>query len=71
VQPNASQSEIAGEYGEYLKVRLKAPAEDGKANKALIEFMAGHFKVRKKDVLILKGLTSRKKLIKINRPEES
>ena len=46
---------------------LRAPAVDGKANKALIELLAGHFKVKKKDIEIIKGELSREKVITVNK----
>ncbi|MDP8266165.1 MAG: DUF167 domain-containing protein [Candidatus Aceula meridiana] len=47
------------------KVYLTAPAVDGKANKALIQFLAKHYNVRKADITIIKGLKSRHKTINI------
>ena len=47
------------------KVYLAAPAIEGKANEALIAFLAQHYGVRKRDVAIIKGLKSRFKIIKI------
>ena len=40
VQPRASKDEIAGEMGGALKVRLRAPAVEDRANEALVEFLA-------------------------------
>lgn len=48
-----------------LKVYLNAPAVNGKANKALIEFLAGHFSVKKSAIEIIKGLKSPRKTINI------
>ena len=48
-----------------LRVYLTAPAVDGKANKALQQVLSKHFKVRKQDIQITKGLKSRHKTIKI------
>jgi len=45
VQPGASRSEFAGRHGERIKVRLAARAVDGKANEALVVFLAEHFEV--------------------------
>jgi uncharacterized protein (TIGR00251 family) len=53
--------EDAGQW----KVYLTAPAVEGRANKALVEFLAGHFNVRKTQVSIIKGLHSRSKIVKI------
>lgn len=66
VQPGASRSEFAGRHGERIKVRLAAPAFDGKANDALIEFLAAHYGVAKRDVRILSGLRSRQKRVEID-----
>jgi len=65
VQPGASRSEFAGKHGERIKVRLAARALDGKANEALIEFLAEHFKVPRRCVRIASGLKSRQKRVVI------
>jgi hypothetical protein len=65
VQPGAARSEFAGRHGERIKVRLAAPAVEGKANAALIEFLAGHFGVPRRNVRIAAGLKSRKKRVVI------
>ena len=66
VQPGASRTEFAGKHGERIKVRLAARAVDGKANEALIEFLALHFRVRKSSVRIAAGLKSRQKRVVID-----
>jgi hypothetical protein len=65
VQPGASRSEFAGRHGERIKIRLAAPALEGKANAALIEFLAGHYGVPKRNVRIAAGLKSRRKRVVI------
>ena len=65
VQPGASRTEFAGRHGERIKLRLAARAVDGKANEALIEFLAGHFRVPKSRVRITSGLKSRQKRVVI------
>jgi len=65
VQPGASRTEFAGKHGERLKVRLQARAVDGKANQALIEFLAEHFRVPRRNVRITAGLRSRQKRVVI------
>ena len=65
VQPGAARSEFAGRHGERIKVRLAARAVDGKANEALIEFLAGYFRVPKRSVHIESGLKSRQKRVSI------
>ena len=65
VQPGAARSEFAGMHGDRIKVRLAAPAVDGRANEALIDFLAGHYKVPKRSVRITAGLKSRRKRVVI------
>jgi uncharacterized protein (TIGR00251 family) len=65
VQPGASRTEFAGKHGERLKVRLQARAVDGKANDDLIEFLAAHFGVPRRNVRIVSGLKSRQKRVEI------
>ena len=65
VQPGASRTEFAGKHGERLKVRLQARALEGQANEALIEFLAAHFRVPRRNVRILSGLKSRQKRVEI------
>ncbi len=65
VQPGASRSEFAGRHGDRIKVRLAAPAVDGKANEALVGFLAAHFGVPRRNVRIAAGLKSRRKRVVI------
>jgi uncharacterized protein (TIGR00251 family) len=65
VQPGALRTEFAGKHGERLKVRLQARAVDGKANDGLIEFLAAHFGVPRRNVRIVSGLKSRQKRVQI------
>jgi uncharacterized protein (TIGR00251 family) len=66
VQPRASKNEIAGEMGGALKVRLRAPAVEGRANEALMEFLAELLKRPKSAVRILSGERSRTKRVEIS-----
>jgi uncharacterized protein (TIGR00251 family) len=63
VVPRASKNEIAGQVGDAIKVRLTAPPVEGKANEALIAFLAQELGVRKSQVEIVAGETSRNKVI--------
>ncbi len=65
VQPRASKDEIAGEMSGALKVRLRAPAVEDRANDALVEFLAQLLKTPKSAVRILSGDRSRTKRIEI------
>ncbi len=66
VQPGAKRSEFAGQHGERLKIRLAAPAVENRANEALVEFLAEHYRVPKRNVRIAAGLKSRDKRIIID-----
>jgi uncharacterized protein len=63
IQPGASRSELAGEHGEALKVRIAARAVEGAANAALTEFMAQRLGVARRAVRILRGEKSRHKVL--------
>jgi len=65
VVPNAPKSEIIGPYGDALKVKIKAPPLDGKANEEVIRLFAELHKVPRSCVKIVGGETSRDKLIDI------
>ena len=62
-QPNASKTAIRGEYGDALKVALHAQPSDGAANEELCEFLAIFFALPKRSVEILRGHTSREKVV--------
>jgi len=67
VVPRARKSEIAGLLGKALKVRLAAPPVEGAANKALVAvaFLAQRLGVRRAQVQIVSGQTSREKLVAV------
>jgi hypothetical protein len=65
VVPGAKKNLLKQE-GAVYKVYLTAPAVEGKANKALVDFLAQEFKVRKRQIEIIKGLKSRDKIIMID-----
>ncbi|WP_264158735.1 DUF167 domain-containing protein [Noviherbaspirillum aerium] len=66
VQPNARKSEIAGLHDDAVKIRLQAPPVDGKANEALIRFIADLLDIPKSRVAISHGQASRRKLVEIS-----
>ena len=65
VHPNAARNELAGFSGGVLRVKVAAPPVKGKANKELIAFLAQKLGLSKGDLTILKGHTSRNKVISI------
>lgn len=66
VVPGARKSEIAGLVGDRLRIRLRAPAVEGKANVELQRFLAGVFGVRSSAIAIVRGVHSRDKTIQIH-----
>lgn len=65
VIPAAKKNSLKQDAGAF-KVYLTSPAVEGKANKALIEFLSEHYGVPKSRIEIIKGLKSRHKIININ-----
>jgi len=68
VQPGAKRTEVAGAHGDALKIRLAAPPVDGKANAALLRFLAEAFGVPRHAVTLLRGETSRQKTVRVEAP---
>jgi uncharacterized protein (TIGR00251 family) len=65
VQPNAPRDEIAGLYGDALKIKIAAPAVDNKANAALVEFLGETLGVPRSAIVIRHGVTGRRKVLEI------
>ena len=65
IQPGAKKTEITGLHGEALKIRLAAPPVDGKANAALIAFLAKACGVSKSAVELVSGDTCRAKRVRV------
>lgn len=65
VQPGAKRSEVAGLHGDALKIRLAAPPVEGRANEALLRFIADCFKVPLRNVEIKQGDQSRHKRVEV------
>ena len=66
LQPRAGRDEVAGEMDGALKVRLQAPAIEGRANEALIEYLARLLKRPKAAVRISSGERSRLKRVEVS-----
>jgi hypothetical protein len=71
VIPNASRTEVVGWLGEDLKIRLQAVPENGKANKALIKFLAGQLKCQRKQIILESGEFSPQKRLRIEGVERA
>lgn len=67
-QPGARKTEVAGVHGDCLKIRLAAPAVEGKANAELRRFLADAFGVPLKNVALVRGETGRRKTLRIASP---
>ncbi len=65
VQPKASSNRIVGLFEHALKVGVTAAPEGGKANKALVELLADRLGIKKRNIEIISGHTSRTKTVKI------
>ena len=65
VVAGSSKTQIAGQFGDMIKVKVSAVREKGKANKCLTEFLAKKLSLKKSDVRIVSGLTSEVKKIEI------
>lgn len=68
LQPGARTDEFAGLHGERIKIRIKAPPVDGKANTHLREFLAKAFGVPLKQVVLEAGDAARQKTLRIIQP---
>ena len=65
VQPGAKKTIVAGAHGDALKIRLAAAPVDGKANAALIDFVAERLQLAKSAVRLKSGRTSRRKVLEV------
>ena len=68
IQAGAKKTEVVGQYQNCYKIKLQAPAIDGKANQALIIFLAQSFEVPQSHVKILQGLSQKRKRVQIQEP---
>jgi hypothetical protein len=66
VVPNAPRDEIAGWLGPALKVKVHAPALEGRANDALCAFLADHLGLPRRAVTLVRGDKSRQKVVRID-----
>jgi uncharacterized protein (TIGR00251 family) len=68
IQPGAKKTEVCGLHGDALKIRLAAPPVDGKANAALLAFVADRLDLPKSAVSLKSGQTSRRKVVEVAEP---
>lgn len=65
VQPRAKRTEIAGRHGSDIRIRVAAPPVEHAANEALVAFLAQKLNVRQRDVRLIAGASSRRKVLEI------
>lgn len=63
--PGAKRDAIVGRLGERLKIRVSAPPEGGKANKAICALLAAELGVRPQDIEVIRGHASPEKTIRV------
>jgi len=63
--PNSSKNVVSGILDDALKLKIKAPAVEGAANKELVKFLSKLFKVSKSEVVFVGGETSKQKRIRL------
>jgi len=68
LQPNSSNNEVVGPYRDGIKIKVTAPPIGGKANEALIQFLAKELRISMSSIEILKGHHSREKTLRISNP---
>ena len=68
VQPGARRSEVAGVYGEALKVRVAAPAAEDRANEELLRFLSAALSIPRRLLIVERGSRSRRKLVRVSAP---
>jgi len=66
VKPQSKRESVSELAADHYSIAVNAPAKDGKANLRLVEVLAQHFHTAKSRIRILRGQTSRKKLIEID-----
>lgn len=66
VVPNAKVDSVVGEHGAAIKIKLRAPAVDGKANAALRSFLSKELNIAERQIVLERGHKSREKIIRID-----
>ncbi len=69
-RPASSRNEIVGIFDDTLKIKVKAPAVEGAANKELVKFLSKRFKVPKSHILFVSGETSKRKRVRLPKSEK-
>lgn len=70
VKPGASRTRIVGPYGDRIKVEVAQAPEDGKANAALVAFLAERLGLPRERVSVVRGIVSRDKEVRVDGMDE-
>jgi uncharacterized protein (TIGR00251 family) len=65
ITPNAKKTEVVGVHDDALKLKLQAQPIEGRANEALVKFLASQLSVPKSAVTITHGHTNKRKLVEV------
>jgi uncharacterized protein len=65
VQPGARRTEVVGRFGDALKLRVAAPPTGNRANDAVVELVAREFNLKRADVSVISGASSRQKRLQL------
>jgi len=71
VSPGATRTELAGRYGSGWKVRVSAPPERGRANDAVVSFLASRLRVPRTALSVVSGRTGRDKVVELRGLDEA
>jgi uncharacterized protein len=66
IQPGAGRTEVVGRHGDALKLRVAAPPTGNRANDAVLELVAKEFNLKRADVAVTSGASSRAKRLKLS-----
>ncbi len=69
VQPRAKENNVVGIHDDSLKLKIKSPPVDNKANKAIVHYLAKEFRVTKANVELISGQLNRDKKFLIKEPK--
>jgi len=65
VIPNAKQTQLAGRHGDFIKIKIAAVPDKGKANKELINYLAKTLSVSQSEISIIRGHKNNRKTLKL------
>ncbi len=69
-RPASGKNEITGVFDDALKIKIKAPAVEGAANKELVKFLSKSFKIPKSEIRFVAGETSKRKRIRLPKSQK-